>query len=53
MVGGRERDARHRRGAGLEAKQALQKNDAAAARTAITRARDLKAQAEALDSPQP
>ncbi|MGH2668089.1 MAG: hypothetical protein ACRDH5_03045 [bacterium] len=39
--------------AGLEAKQALQKNDAAAARAAIKRARDLKAQAEALDSAQP
>ncbi|MGQ0592353.1 MAG: protein kinase domain-containing protein, partial [Gammaproteobacteria bacterium] len=39
--------------AGLEAKQALQKNDAAAARAAIKRARDLKAQADALDPAQP
>jgi len=39
--------------AASEAKQALQKNDAAAARAAIKRARDLKAQAEALGSTPP
>ena len=39
--------------AAAEAKQALQKNDSAAARAAIKRARDLKAQAIALDSGQP
>ena len=39
--------------AASEAKQALQKNDSAAARAAIKRARDLKAQAEALDAAQP
>ncbi len=39
--------------AASEAKQALQKNDAAAARAAIQRARDLKAQAAALDAVRP
>ena len=39
--------------AASEAKQALQKNDSAAARAAIKRARDLKAQAIALDPGQP
>ena len=39
--------------AASEAKQALQKEDTAGARAAMKRARDLKAQAEALDSAQP
>jgi tetratricopeptide (TPR) repeat protein len=39
--------------AASKAKQALQKNDTAAARAAIKRARDLKAQAKVLDSGQP
>ena len=38
--------------AASDAKQALQTSDAAAARAAIKRARDLKAQAEALSRPQ-
>jgi hypothetical protein len=38
--------------AASEVKLALQKNDAAAARAAIKRARDLKAQAETLDAAQ-
>jgi len=39
--------------AASEAEEAVQKNDAASARAAVKRARDLKAQAEALDAARP